>query len=187
MRARDVLAVDTDHRRRVNAVGLPETGSGAGLVGNAERIVSAVPLLGVHAGLHHEVRDIGSRIFVLMRLVNDGLKELHMKLRQQAERLERVVGLHKRIQAGVPGNRIHLEVDPGGELLRPGLDDRIKAEAVRAGIGEEVHDFNLLTLHRHNGTNHRVFLAFHRCGRSSKRRQRKRGKRGGRESQKVSA
>ena len=153
-------AAHADHRRAVDLVAVPVLRSLAGLVHDAEGAHGLFPLLAVDAGLRHEVENVGGRIVVVvgMLLINHALEELHVKLVEQAERFKREVGLREGLEFLLPGNRAHADGHVLGRGLGPFFKMRRKLQAVRAGIGEELHDFDCVARRGRRRIHDEVFL-----------------------------
>ena len=182
MRAGRELAADADHRRGVDLIGVPEHRGVAGLVLHAEAVERGVPLGAVDAGFDHEVMDVagGAVEVVGARLVDDALEERHAEAVEQTKGLEREVGVRERKVLRLPGDGADADADVLGGLLRPLMEERVELQAVRAGVGEEFNDFDLVRRRGGHRVNGQILLAG-LVGGGGKGIRRKRSKRAGAE------
>ena len=161
MRASRIDTAYADHRRTVNLVSIPKLTSLTSLIHHAEGAHRLFPLLTVDAGLGHEIRDVSRGIFKIvgMLLIDDAFKKRHGKLIDKTKGFEREVGLREGLEFLLPGNRAHADGHVLGRGLGPFFKMRRKLQAVRAGIGEKEHNFNLVSTGGSRRCNYQIFLS----------------------------
>ena len=114
------------------------------------------------------------------RLVDDAFEERHAQAVKQTKGLEREVGVRERKVLRLPGDGADADADVLGGLLCPLMEDRVELQAVRAGVGEEFNDFDLVRRRGGHRVNGQVLLAG-LVGGSGKGIRRKRSERAGAE------